>query len=63
MIYVLQEKMKRGILSEEQQKGEKWVKATETFAIACERTGRHYICGDINPNYAVTAIQRLQEEC
>ena len=34
-----------------------------TTAIACERTGRRYICGDINPNYAVMAIQRLREEC
>ena len=33
-----------------------------TTAIACERTGRRYICSDINPDYAVMAIQRLQEE-
>lgn len=34
-----------------------------TTAIACEQTERRYICGDINPEYAVMAIQRLQEEC
>lgn len=34
-----------------------------TTAIACERTGRRYICGDINANYAVMAIQRLQDGC
>ena len=34
-----------------------------TTAIACEQTGRRYICGDINPNHAVIAIQRLREEC
>lgn len=33
-----------------------------TTAIACEQTGRRYICGDINPDYAVMAIQRLREE-
>ena len=34
-----------------------------TTAIACEQTGRRYICGDINPDYAGMAIQRLREEC
>ena len=34
-----------------------------TTAIACEQTGRHYICGDIDPNYVEMAMQRLQEEC
>ena len=33
-----------------------------TTAIACEQTGRRYICGDINPDYAGMAIQRLREE-
>lgn len=33
-----------------------------TTAIACKQTGRRYICGDINPDYAVMANQRLQEE-
>ena len=34
-----------------------------TTAIACEQTGRRYICGDINPDYAAMVIQRLHEEC
>ena len=33
-----------------------------TTAIACEQTGRHYICGDINPDYKTMTIQRLQKE-
>lgn len=34
-----------------------------TTAIACEQTGRRYICGDINPDYAVMSIQRLRGGC
>ena len=33
-----------------------------TTVIACEQTGRRYICGDINPDYAVMATQRLGDE-
>ena len=34
-----------------------------TTAIACEQAGRRYICGDINPDYVVTALQRSRKEC
>ena len=34
-----------------------------TTAVACEKTGRRYICSDINPDYEAIVIQRLRNEC